>query len=83
MAQATDSLSPFTLNDYGFTEQEAFDLEALIDRHGIEEVLHQICDICEAKADHIRENWQDTVLAQRWATAAGAVGVASTKATGL
>jgi hypothetical protein len=41
------------LNDYGFTEQEALDLETLIDRRGIEQVLQQISEICGAKAEHI------------------------------
>jgi hypothetical protein len=71
------------LNEYGFTEQEVWDLEGLIDRRGIEQVLQQISEICGAKAQHIAENWQDTVLAKRWATVEGAVGVASTHATGL
>jgi hypothetical protein len=46
-------------------------------------VLQQISEICDAKAEHIAENWQDTILAKRWATLEGALGVASTKATGL
>jgi hypothetical protein len=29
------------LNEYGFTEQELWDLEGLIDRRGIEQVLQQ------------------------------------------
>jgi hypothetical protein len=71
------------LNDNGMTEQEAYDLEGLIDRRGIQMVLQQISEICGAKADHIAENWQDTILAKQWATLEGALGVASTKATGL
>jgi hypothetical protein len=71
------------LNEYGFTEQEAYDLEGLIDRRGIEQVLQQISDICGLKAQHVAENWQDAAMARRWATVEGAVGVASTKATGL
>jgi hypothetical protein len=39
--------------------------------------------ICGLKADHIATNWQDTILAKRWATLEGVLGVASTKATGL
>jgi hypothetical protein len=78
MAKATP-----ILNDYGFTEQEAHDLETLIDRRGVEQVLQQISEICGAKAEHIASNWQDAGLARRWATVEGAVGIASTKATGL
>jgi hypothetical protein len=78
MAEATA-----ILNDYGFTEQEAHDLETLIDRRGIEQVLQQINEICGAKSEHVASAWQDAGLARRWATVEGAVGVASTHATGL
>jgi hypothetical protein len=71
------------LNEYGFTEQELHDLERLVDRRGIEQVLQQISELCGAKAEHIASNWQDAALARRWCTVEGAVGVASTKATGL
>ena len=70
-------------NDNGFTEQEAYDLENLIDRRGIQMVLQQISEICGLKAEHIAHDWQDALLARRWATVEGAVGVASTKAGGL
>jgi hypothetical protein len=71
------------LNDNGFTEQEAYDLEKLIDRRGIQMVLQQISEICGLKAEHIAHDWQNDPLALRWATVEGAVGVASTKAGGL
>ena len=64
-------------------EQEAYDLEGLTDRRGIQMVLQQIGEICGAKSDHIAHNWQDTILAKRWATLEEALGVASTKATGM
>jgi len=70
-------------DDNGFTEQEAYDLEGLIDRRGIQMVLQQISEICGLKAEHIAHDWQDTLLAKRWAIVEGAVGVASTHATGL
>lgn len=72
-----------TFNEYGFTETEVEELENLIDRRGIESVLHQISELCGFKADHIEHNWQDASLAKRWRTVEGAVGVASTYATGL
>jgi len=78
MAQATP-----ILNENGFTEQEAYDLEGLIDKRGIQMVLQQISEICGLKAEHIQHDWQDTRLARQWATVEGAVGVASTKAGGL
>jgi hypothetical protein len=58
-------------------------LEALIDAAGIEAVIQGLSEICGAKAEHIAHNWQDTIFAKRWATMEGALGVASTKATGL
>jgi hypothetical protein len=65
------------------TQAELDTLEALIDGAGIEAVLQGLSAICGLKADHIAANWQDTALAKRWATLEGALGVASTKATGL
>ena len=83
MVAANHNISQHTLNEYGFTEQEVYDLEGLIDRRGIEQVLQQISEICGWKAEHVATNWQDTSLAKRWLTVEGAVGCASTKATGL
>jgi hypothetical protein len=82
-ANRGEPIAPATLNDNGMTEQEAYDLEGLIDRRGIQMVLQQIGEICGAKSDHIAHNWQDTILAKRWATLEEALGVASTKATGM
>jgi hypothetical protein len=78
MAIRTLSLSHRDLN-----QTELDTLEALIDAAGIEAVLQGLSEICGLKADHIAHNWQDTILAKRWATLEGALGVASTKATGL
>jgi hypothetical protein len=65
------------------TQTELASLEALIDAAGIEAVLQGLSEICGLKAEHIAQAWQDTPLAKRWATMEGALGVASTKATGL
>jgi hypothetical protein len=83
MARANGNLSQPTFNEYGLTEQEAFNLEGLIDRRGIEKVLQQITEICGLKAQHVAEYWLDAATAMRWATLESAVGAASTKATGL
>lgn len=64
-------------------QSELATLEALIDAAGIEAVLQGLSEICGLKAEHIAEAWQDTILAKQWATLEGALGVASTKATGL
>jgi hypothetical protein len=70
-------------NDRDLNQTELGTLEAMVDAAGIEAVVQGLSEICGAKADHIREAWQDTALAKRWATLEGALGVASTKATGL
>jgi hypothetical protein len=65
------------------TQSELAALEALIDAAGMEAVIQGLSEICGLKAEHIAHNWQDTILAKRWATLEGALGVVSTKATGL
>ena len=64
-------------------EKEIFDLEALVDKRGIDSVLMALSTICGCKSEHIASNWQDTILAKRWATLEGAVGCIVPKATGL
>jgi hypothetical protein len=70
-------------NDRDLNQGELDTLEALVDAAGIEAVVQGLSEICGAKADHIREAWQDAPLAKRWATLEGALGVAFIKATGL
>ena len=41
-------------------------LETLIDAHGVDSILESIGIVCRDKADHIRSNWQDNVLAGQW-----------------
>jgi hypothetical protein len=79
IVMATTTLSP----DRDLNQSELAELEALVDAVGIEAVLQGLSEICGAKAEHIASAWQDTPLAKRWATLEGALGVASTKATGL
>jgi hypothetical protein len=69
--------------DSKLTADELFDLEALMDRRGAEDVLIAISEICGAKADHVSVNWQDHTLALRWSTLEGAVGCIVPKASGL
>lgn len=71
------------MSDSRLSEKELFELEMLIDRRGISDVLMAISEICGAKAEHIAHAWQDASLAKRWATVEGAVGVAVPHATGL
>jgi hypothetical protein len=76
---AAHTLTP----DHDLNQSELNTLEALIDAAGIEAVLQGLSEICGLKADHITHYWQGTNLAKRWATLEGALGAASTKATGL
>lgn len=41
-------------------------IEAMIDKTSVHELLQAIAQICYAKADHIRDNWQDEVTAKCW-----------------
>jgi len=42
------------------------ELENIIDRNGLLNVLGTIEEICYLKADHLRTNWQDEVSAKAW-----------------
>jgi hypothetical protein len=72
---------PLSHRDLNPAELTTF--ETLVDAAGIEAVIQGLSEICGLKADHITETWQDTILAKRWATLEGALGVVSTKATDL
>lgn len=41
-------------------------LEAMIDSYGVEMTLSTLAQLCHEKAEHIRENWQDEILARDW-----------------
>ncbi len=41
-------------------------LEAMIDASTLAEVCNMLAEVCSAKADHVRENWQDEILADAW-----------------
>lgn len=42
-------------------DQETMDrLESLIDYNTVADVLEAVATICRLKAEHIRENWQDS-----------------------
>jgi hypothetical protein len=55
------------------TPEDKYQLEAIMDRTSLKAVLVAIAEICAEKAAHIRENWQDRVTAQPWATASAIV----------
>lgn len=48
------------------TAGQGDDLERLIDRYGLNQVLEAISDICHRKADYIQSLWQDEKLAKAW-----------------
>jgi len=50
-------------------------LEAMIDRASLLDVLTALECVCGEKADHIRANWQDKTTARPWATASKRIGV--------
>jgi len=49
------------------THNAAIDtIERIIDSNSLRETVEMLAEICSAKADHIRENWQDEALAAAW-----------------
>jgi hypothetical protein len=48
------------------TRAETLALEAMIDRCQLSEVLAELSAICDGKAQHIRDNWQDETTARVW-----------------
>lgn len=41
-------------------------LEAIIDRTSLQDVLNCLSGVCLAKSDHLEENWQDKASAKQW-----------------
>ena len=41
-------------------------LESLIDKHGMVNIMLGLVHITDEKAEHVRCNWQDQVLANAW-----------------
>ena len=58
-------------------------LEEMIDRKSLWEVLEALHEICYAKAEHLRANWQDTEAAREWERAGEACDKACAKASTL
>jgi hypothetical protein len=49
-----------------YTETERDELEAILDKRGIEGIVSALAEICYLKEAHVQENWQDRPLASRW-----------------
>lgn len=50
-------------------KQAAYDLEEMIDCLNIDVVLELISNVCDKKAEHVAELWQDHKQSKRWAHA--------------
>ncbi len=50
-------------------------LEQIVDSHGIQSVMHMLERICELKAEHVLNNWQDESLSEAWAENATKIGL--------
>lgn len=50
-------------------------LESMVDKVGLRNVLYALEHICANKAAHVRENWQDNALAKRWNACANKFGL--------
>ena len=55
-------------------ESERVALETLIDNADLAAVLMALSEICAEKAEHVRTQWGDNLLARYWDTAAGEIG---------
>jgi hypothetical protein len=63
MAQAEHSLSqPF----FSENSPAMLELEGMVDRVGIRNVLYALAKICDGKAEHVASMWQDTATSQVW-----------------
>lgn len=41
-------------------------VETLVDRYGVSEVLDMLSAVCRLKSDHCEHAWQDTRLSGQW-----------------
>ena len=42
------------------------ELESLIDKHGLAKIMTALVYITDEKAEHVKLNWEDLVLADAW-----------------
>lgn len=49
-------------------------LEALVDKHGVSKLLAALGSVCEDKAAHVEEAWQDKRMAWMWGQVAQRIG---------
>ena len=60
-------------------DNEKRTLEGFIDSHSLADVLEAIETICYDKAQHVKENWQDSALGEIWSYGAGEILKANSK----
>jgi len=54
-------------------------IEFMIDGNSVKAVLEIIAEICNSKAEHIQEAWQDKKLARAWRTVGGRIGMVAAR----
>ncbi len=59
------------------------EMEALLDRYGMGNVLGALATVASGKAEHIASAWQDAKLAKRWERFAARLDRASYDVTGI
>jgi hypothetical protein len=47
-------------------DRMVYELEDMIDKSSLGDVLEMLVEICYEKADHLRHNWQDEAAAKQW-----------------
>ena len=55
-------------------EEFEYELENFIDKSSLSDVLESLVEICYAKAEHLRSNWQDSKAAKSWDRDAAVIG---------
>ena len=58
---------------------ENTELENMVDRTDLSKVVNDLIEICHAKAEHLRSNWQDEQAARLWEKSAKALEQANGK----
>lgn len=65
------------------TQSERDELEALIDKHSIEDVVIALDLVCQEKSEHVLINWQDKNLSKAWTRVGGKLTIAARAIEGL
>lgn len=58
-------------------------IEALIDKTTLCAVIDALATVCDEKASHIRETWQDNETARAWDDAGGKLAKLGTRVEGI